>query len=102
MYPLTSKPYLEKIARSPQINLGRDTALELVQPFLGTGRNLACDNFFTHMELTKQFMAAKMTVEETLRRNKTFIPPEFQDPKGTEKGKPKFAYQKVCMYVGEF
>ena len=80
IYPLTSKPYFGKIARSHQINLGRNTALELVQPFFGTGRNLTCDNFFTDMELTKQLTAAKMTVVGTLRRNKTFIPPEFQIP----------------------
>ena len=89
MYTLTAKPYLGKIARSPHINLGRNTALELVQPFFGSGRNLTCDNFFTDMELTNQLTGAKMTVVVKLRRNKTFIPPDFQDPKGTVKGKIK-------------
>ena len=37
MYPLTAKPYLGKIARTPQVNLGRNTALELVQPNPSSG-----------------------------------------------------------------
>ena len=97
MYPLTSKPYLGKIARSPQVNLGRNTALELVQPFFGTGRNLTCDNFFTDMELTKQLTATKMTVVGTLRRNKTFIPPEFQIPKAPRKESQSLLIRKTML-----
>ena len=97
MYPLTSKPYLGKIARSHKINLVRNTALELVQPFFGTGRNLTCDNFFTDMELTKQLTAAKMTVVGTLRRNKNFIPPEFQIPKAPRKESQSLLIRKTML-----
>ncbi|GFN76619.1 PiggyBac transposable element-derived protein 4 [Plakobranchus ocellatus] len=40
-----------------------------------------------------------MSVVGTLRHNKRFIPAEFQDPKLTEKGQPKFCFQKDAMLV---
>ncbi|KAK3775030.1 hypothetical protein RRG08_014121 [Elysia crispata] len=35
-----------------------------------------------------------MTVDGTLRRNKSFLPEEFKDPKKPERGKPKFVFRK--------
>ncbi|GFN93407.1 PiggyBac transposable element-derived protein 4 [Plakobranchus ocellatus] len=102
MFLLVGKPYLGKVGRTPQVNLGRNTtARELCEPFFGSGRNLTCDNFFTDMELCKALSTEKLTVVGTLRRNKAFIPPEFQDPKQTEKGKPRFAFsfRKGSMLV---
>ncbi|GFO49386.1 PiggyBac transposable element-derived protein 4 [Plakobranchus ocellatus] len=99
MFPLVGKPYLGKVGRTPQVNLGRNTALELFELFFGSGRNLTCDNFFTDMELCKALSTEKLTMVGTLRRNKAFIPPEFQDPKQTEKGKPRFAFRKGSMLV---
>ncbi|GFN92172.1 PiggyBac transposable element-derived protein 4, partial [Plakobranchus ocellatus] len=99
MFPLVGKPYLGKVGRTPQVNLGRNTALELCEPFFGSGRNLTCDSFFTDMELCKALSTEKLTMVGTLRRNKVFIPPEFQDPKQTEKGKPRFAFRKGSMLV---
>ncbi|GFN87227.1 PiggyBac transposable element-derived protein 4 [Plakobranchus ocellatus] len=72
---------------------------QLCEPFFGSGRNLTCDNFFTDMELCKALSTEKLTMVGALRRNKAFIPPEFQDPKQTEKGKPRFVFRKVSMLV---
>ena len=40
-----------------------------------------------------------MSLVVTLRHNKRFIPTEFLDPKKTEKGQPKFGFQKDAMLV---
>ncbi|GFR76676.1 PiggyBac transposable element-derived protein 4 [Elysia marginata] len=40
-----------------------------------------------------------MSVVGTLRRNKRFIPPEFQDQALTQKGEPKFCFQKDATLV---
>ncbi|GFN83395.1 PiggyBac transposable element-derived protein 4 [Plakobranchus ocellatus] len=98
-FPLNAVPYLGKVGRLPTVNLGRNTALQLVKPFYRSGRNLTCDNFFTDYELAQKLNTEKMSVVGTLRRNKRFIPAEFQDPKLTEKGQPKFCFQKDAMLV---
>ena len=61
MYPLLGKPHLGKVDLTPQVNLGLNTALELCALFLGTGKNLTCDNFFADKELCKQMSTNKMT-----------------------------------------
>ncbi|GFS10164.1 PiggyBac transposable element-derived protein 4 [Elysia marginata] len=51
-YPLIGEPYLGKVGRSREMNIGRNTAIALSEPYFGSGRNLTVDNFFTDMALS--------------------------------------------------
>ncbi|GFR74489.1 PiggyBac transposable element-derived protein 4 [Elysia marginata] len=61
-FPLNAVPYLGKVGRNPTVNLGRNTALQLVEPFYRSGRNLTSDNFFTDYELAQKLNIEKMSV----------------------------------------
>lgn len=52
--------------------------LSLVDPFLGCGRTIVTDNYFTSSELGRTLYQAKNTqLLGTIRRNRTSLPKEF-------------------------
>ncbi|KAK3782881.1 hypothetical protein RRG08_002511 [Elysia crispata] len=85
-FPLHGDPYLRRNGQKRETNVGRNTATALASPCFGSGRNLTVDNFFTNMELSAHLLANNMTLVGTVRRNKRFLPQEFQTGQGLKKG----------------
>ena len=77
-FPLHGDPYLGRNGQKRETNIGRNTAIALASPYFSSGRNLTVDNFFTDMELSAHLLAKNMTLVGTVRRNKRFLPQEFQ------------------------
>lgn len=77
-YPLKGEIYL---GRQPdeerQIGLGASVVMNTVEPWLRTGRNVVCDNFFTSIPLAEELLHEHTTLVGTLRSNKGEIPPEM-------------------------
>ncbi|GFR99069.1 PiggyBac transposable element-derived protein 4 [Elysia marginata] len=83
-YPLRGSPYLGKefsSARPAERNLSiaANVVYTLTSDFQGTGRNVTCDNYFTDLKLAESLAKTKLTVVGTVKRNKTFLPREFQE-----------------------
>ncbi|GFO24935.1 PiggyBac transposable element-derived protein 4 [Plakobranchus ocellatus] len=81
-YPLAGVPYLGRTNnRSRATNLGFHTVVELVKKFVGSGRNIITDNFFTSQEFADWLLLNNLTLVGTLKRNKRCLPPQFQQKK---------------------
>ncbi|KAF5277530.1 hypothetical protein FQR65_LT15976 [Abscondita terminalis] len=77
-YPLKGMIYGGKVpGRKREINQGQKIVLDLVGNYLGVGRTVYADNFFSTLEVATLLMAQKTAFVVTVRANKTFIPPEF-------------------------
>ena len=50
---------------------------DMVEVVKGTGRNVATDNFFTSVPLARALLAKKLSLVETLHKNKSEISLEF-------------------------
>lgn len=72
------------------MNLGRNIALQLAQPFFKSGRNITCDNYCTDLALAEGCLKNGGTV----RTNKRFLPVPFQ----LKKDLP-FAYGSTATLV---
>ena len=94
-FPLHGDLYLGRNGQKRETNIGRNTAIALASPYFGIGRNLTVGNFFTDMELSAHLLANNMTLVETVRRNKRFLPQEFQTGQGLKKGDAIFGFQKI-------
>ncbi|GFR75086.1 PiggyBac transposable element-derived protein 4 [Elysia marginata] len=81
------------------MNIGRNTAIALSEPYFGSGRNLTVDNFFTDMALSTHLLANNMTLLETVRKNKRFFTNKFQSGEGLKKGDAIFGFQKKHTIV---
>lgn len=74
-YVLNAFPYLGKDEQRPQDqNLGEYVVLRLAEPFLGAGRNITTDNFFTSLALARKLKAKKTSLVGTLNRIRKEIP----------------------------
>ena len=70
-FPLVGIPYLGRpLGQARQVNLGRNTALQLAQPFFKSGRNITCDNYFADLALAEGCLRNGLTVVGTVRTNK--------------------------------
>ena len=78
-YPLKGEVYL---GRQPgeyrQVGLGTAVVRNTTGPWLQSGRNIVCDNFFTSVPLAEELLLEHTTVVGTLCKNKAEIPPEMQ------------------------
>ncbi|XP_071061469.1 piggyBac transposable element-derived protein 4-like [Pseudochaenichthys georgianus] len=78
-YMLNGFPYLGKDASRPATQrLGENVVLRLVEPFVGKGRNITTDNFFTSLPLAKALLAKNTSLVGTIKRNKRELPPSVQ------------------------
>lgn len=79
-YPLYAIPYLgrERYGSARRTNIAKDVVTELCQPFYKTNRNVTFDNFFTSLPLAQVLRSNGLTCVGTVRKNKAFIPKEFQ------------------------
>ena len=85
-YPLRGCPYLGKESRSAMpakrnVGIASETVVSLTRDFQGSGRNVTTDNYFTHLQLAESMAKNRLTLVGTVKRNKTFLPKEFQQKK---------------------
>ncbi|XP_074485815.1 uncharacterized protein LOC141764447 isoform X1 [Sebastes fasciatus] len=75
-YMLNGVPYLGKEdTRSRGQLMGESVVLKLAEPFLGKGRNITTDNFFTSLKLATALQAKKTSLVGTLRKTNCELPP---------------------------
>lgn len=94
-FPLKGIPYLGRAAGQPRtINLGRNTAIDLVTPFFKSGRNVTCDNYFTDHVLTETLLKNGLTTVGVVRQNKRFLPDSFESKKKLPLHDSRFMFDK--------
>ena len=75
-YMVNGYPYLGKDPSRPaKQSLGESVVLKLVEPFLGKGRNVTTDNFFTSLPLAHKLLAKNTSLVGTTNKNKRSLPP---------------------------
>ena len=75
-YLLNGFPYLGKDARRPSNQpISEHIVLQLMDPYLGKGRNVTTDNLFTSVKLAKKLMKKKTSIVSKSKKTKikTFI-----------------------------
>nr|XP_012148086.1 PREDICTED: piggyBac transposable element-derived protein 4-like [Megachile rotundata] len=74
-YIINGFPYLGKDeSREPSVPLGEFVTMKLVEPYVGCGRNITTDNFFTSLPLATKLLAKKTTIVGTIRANRKELP----------------------------
>jgi hypothetical protein len=68
--------YLGKKDGKPEREQGKRVVLDMVN-ILGPGYGVTTDNFFISLDLAEELIERHLTLCGTLRKNKTFTPPEF-------------------------
>ena len=101
-FPLRGSPYLGKNKTGPRpaernVGLGAKTVVELTKGF--KGRNVTCDNYFTTLDLANDLHKENMTMVGTVKRNKAFLPKEFQAKKSLALYDSKFVFRKESTLV---
>lgn len=77
-----------------------DVVERLVEPVVGTNRNITCDNWFSSVPLVKKLREElKLTMIATLRKNKREVPPNFLPDSQREVQSSIFGFQKNCTLV---
>lgn len=97
-YPLNGIPYIGKEAVKA-VGLGRQVVEKLVEPYEGSNRNVTCDNYFTDHELALPLLSKGLTIVGTVRKNKTFIPPEFKARSDRQAHTSVFGFTKSTTLV---
>lgn len=64
--------------RVPPGGVAHSIVRDLCERHERSNRNVTMDNFFTSYELAQEMFGNGLTVVGTVRKNKTFIPHEFQ------------------------
>ncbi|TRY76094.1 hypothetical protein DNTS_033980 [Danionella cerebrum] len=79
-YMVNGAPYLGKDeTRMPGQRLGDSVVLKMVEPYLGKGRNITTDNFFTSLELAKALQAKKTSLVGTVNNTRRELPPRVKE-----------------------
>ena len=84
---------------SKSFKFGCKVVLHPTEPYNFTHRNLTCDNFFTDLDLGKQLLSNGLTIVGTVKKNKAFIPQEFQPNKAREVKSSLFGFTKDFTLV---
>ena len=104
----TSYPYHAEvyIGRQPGADRSRGSGpailRRLSQPLENTGRNITVDNFFTDFQTARDFLAKRMTLVGTVRKNKRDIPVEFQANRNRQTESSLFGFDgqlTIASYV---
>ena len=93
VYLINARVYLGKELGHPEVNQGENIVKTLCMLIYKSGRNVTTDNFFTSLSLARYLLDQKITIVGTVRKNKKFLPIEFQNCKG-EAGNIKFLFQE--------
>ena len=70
--------YTGKIGDLAEVRQGQRVVLQLTKKYYNDGRNITADNFFSSYSLFSQLLSKKLTYVGTVRKNKKFLPLEFQ------------------------
>ena len=74
-YVINGFPYLGKNeTRHLQMPLSEFVVLKLIEPFIGAGRNVTTDNYFTSKSLASKLLEQRTTLVGTIRSNKKDLP----------------------------
>lgn len=98
-YPLNGLPYVGKEGNNVAKNLGRQVVETLAEPFYRSKRNITCDNYFTDLDLAYNLLSNGLTLVGTVRKNKRFIPKEFQPHKSRDENSSVFGFTKKATLV---
>ncbi|XP_071056485.1 piggyBac transposable element-derived protein 4-like [Onthophagus taurus] len=86
-------PYVGKETRKrSDFLLPTQYVLSLIEPIVGTNRNVTTDNWFTSLELARALLDRKLTLVGTLRKNKREVPPHMLDVKNLPLMTARFLY----------
>ncbi|XP_029958868.1 piggyBac transposable element-derived protein 3-like [Salarias fasciatus] len=78
-YLLNGFPYLGKDDSTPaQQRLGENVVMKLVEPYLGKGRNITTDSFFTSLSLAKNLLQKNTSLVGTVNKARQELPPSVQ------------------------
>ena len=81
-YLVNGFPYLGKDdSRPPGVRLGDSVVMKLMKPYIGKGRNVTTDNFFTSLKLAEDLMRNKTSIVGTVNRVRRELPPSVHDVK---------------------
>ena len=80
-----------------EVNQGARVVKDLVKEIENSGRNVTCDKFFTSVSLARDLLQKKLTLVETIRRNKPELAPKFTLAKGREVTSTVFGFQSDTM-----
>ncbi|XP_014276908.1 piggyBac transposable element-derived protein 4 [Halyomorpha halys] len=93
-YYLGGVPYIKNEKSKGDLPKAAQYVLELAQPFVGSGRNITCDSWFSSFELVDELLRNKLTMVGSLRKNKQQIPPSMMLENST-----RFLYHPDKMIV---
>ena len=82
-YLFNAKIYTGKENGVKEVNQGENIVKLLTIPLYKSGRNITTDNFFTSLNLARFLLDQKLTLVGTVRKNKRFLPQEFQSSNGS-------------------
>ena len=81
-YLVNAFPYLGKDeTRTPGERLSESVVMRLMDPYLGKGRNVTTDNFFTSLKLAKDLLKKKTSLIGTVNKVRRELPPSVMDLK---------------------
>ncbi|XP_056221053.1 piggyBac transposable element-derived protein 4-like [Seriola aureovittata] len=82
-YMLNAFPYLGRDdTRPPKQRVGDNVVMRLVEPFMGKGRNVTTDNFFTSLTLAKNLLKRNTSLVGTVNKARRELPPSVQQQRG--------------------
>ena len=96
-YLCNAQIYTGKHANTVEKNQGERVVLQLSDPFCHKGRTITCDNFFTTINLAKHLLVKKTALVGTVRKQRTFLPLQFQ--KNNRELGTKFLYSRKSNNV---
>ncbi|XP_039444771.1 piggyBac transposable element-derived protein 4-like [Culex pipiens pallens] len=78
-YFSTFDVYTGKVGNTAEVGQGKRVVLQLTEPYIGSGRRVVFDNFFTSIPLCEELVERNLPCIGTLRKNKREIPVVVQD-----------------------
>ena len=99
-YLCNAEIYTGKQQDKPEKNQGERVVRFLADPFLKCGRTITTDNFFTSLNLALYLKTQKTALVGTVKKQRTFLPPKFQQK--SKKIGTKFLFHKnisLCQHT---
>ena len=82
-YMLNAFPYLGKdLSRPKSQSVGESVVMRLMEPYLGKGRNVTTDTFFTSLTLSKSLLKRNTSLVGTMKKARRELPPSVASQRG--------------------
>ncbi|CAK6973186.1 piggyBac transposable element-derived protein 4-like [Scomber scombrus] len=99
-YMLNAFPYLGRDPRRPaKLSVGENVVMRLVEPFMGRGRNITTDNFFTSLTLAKNLLRKNTSLVGTVNKARREIPPSVQQQRGELFSTMVLKYERTTLTI---